>query len=97
MDNQMFALLAFPGGMLLGSVFYGGLWFTVQYGTVSKNPALWFLCSFILRIGISLCGFYFISGGNWQRLLICLAGFIIARVIITSLTRSASKQMNHEN
>ena len=93
----MLALLAFLGGMLLGSTFYGGLWLTVQYGTVSKNPALWFLCSFLSRIGISLYGFYFISSGNWQRLLICLAGFMIARVIITSLTRSSSKQINHEN
>jgi len=34
-----------------------------------------------------LAGFYFVSGGHWERLLLCLLGFVIARVVVTWLTR----------
>jgi len=83
------ALLA---GLLLGAIFFGGLWWTVQKGVSARQPALWFVPSFLLRTGITLAGFYFVSGAgwtnpDWKRLLVCLSGFIIARIIITRLTR----------
>jgi F1F0 ATPase subunit 2 len=80
--------LAAMAGMLLGGVFYGGLWWTVQKGVSSPRPAIWFLGSFLLRTGIVLAGFYFVSGGRGDRLLACLLGFILARVVVTRLTRS---------
>jgi F1F0 ATPase subunit 2 len=46
----------------------------------------WFLGSLLLRTGIVLTGFYFVSGGHWDRLLTCLLGFIIARIIVTRFT-----------
>lgn len=79
----VFSLLA---GMLLGMAFFGGLWWTVQKGVASKNPALLFGASLWLRTGMVMGGFYFVSGGDWKRLLACLAGFVIARLIITRLT-----------
>ena len=74
-------------GCLLGAIFYGGLWWTVQKGLISKRAALWFFASFWLRLGIALTGFYFVANGDWKRMLMCLAGFIIARFIIARLTR----------
>jgi hypothetical protein len=38
-----------------------------------------------------LAGFYSVSGGHWDRLLACLLGFVIARFIVTRLTRAAEK------
>ena len=76
-------------GLILGSIFYGGLWWTVQKALISPRPALWFFASFWLRIGISLAGFYFIAGGangDWRKFIICLVGFISARTIVTRLT-----------
>jgi len=81
--------LASMAGMLLGSVFYGGLWWTVRKGVSSPRPAVWFLGSFLLRTGIVLAGFYVVSGGRGDRLLACLLGFILARVLVTRLTRSS--------
>jgi F1F0 ATPase subunit 2 len=72
---------------LLGALFFGGLWWTVLKGLTSPRPALWFLGSMLLRTGITLSGFYLVSGGDWQRLLACLAGFVIARLVVTRLTR----------
>jgi F1F0 ATPase subunit 2 len=46
----------------------------------------------LLRTGIVLAGFYFIARGQWERLVACLCGFVIsrmmARVIVTRLTRA---------
>ena len=36
-------------GLVLGGVFFGGLWWTVQKGFASPRPALWFLGSLLLR------------------------------------------------
>jgi F1F0 ATPase subunit 2 len=81
--------LASLAGMLLGAVFYGGLWWTVRKGVSSPRPAAWFLGSFLLRTGIVLAGFCFVSGGRADRLLACLLGFIIARFLVTWLTRGS--------
>ena len=77
---------ALVSGVLLGAMFYGGLWWTVQKGVLSKQPALWFLGSLLLRMSIVLAGFYFVAGGHWERLLACLIGFIIARFIVMRFT-----------
>lgn len=48
-------------GVVLGLVFYGGLYWTVSHGLVSKRPALWFLFSLLARVSIVIAGFYFVS------------------------------------
>jgi F1F0 ATPase subunit 2 len=78
--------LMLPAGMLLGALFFGGLWWTVQKGLASTQPALWFGASLLLRSAIVLAGFYYFAGPHWQRLLACLSGFIAARVVVTRLT-----------
>jgi F1F0 ATPase subunit 2 len=84
--NETAVLVLMGGtGVLLGVLFFGGLWWTVRRGLASKRPALWFLSSLLLRTGIVLAGFYFVSGGRWDGLLACLAGFVIGRFIVTRL------------
>ena len=78
--------LAALAGIGLGLIFFGGLWFTVRKGVASDQPALWFMASLLLRMSVVLAGFYFISGGRWERLLACLMGFGLARLIVTWLT-----------
>ena len=78
-------------GVLLGAIFYGGLWLTVRKGITSKRPVLWFLGSMLLRSFIVLAGFYFVSDGHWQSLLACLVGFVVVRLIVTRLTRVDEK------
>ncbi len=58
--------LAFVAGALLGAFFFGGLWWTVQKGVASEQPALWFLGSLLLRTGLILAGFYLVSQGHWS-------------------------------
>ena len=88
MNEVLLLALALSAGMLLGAVFFGGLWWTVRKGISSEQPALWFFGSLLLRMSITLAGFYFVSGGHWERLLLCLIGFVMARLMVTWLTRS---------
>jgi F1F0 ATPase subunit 2 len=86
MNEMLTLVLAWVAGGALGAIFFGGLWWTVRKGVSSKQPALWFFGSLLLRMSIALTGFYFVSGGHWDRLLACLLGFVIARFIVTRLT-----------
>jgi F1F0 ATPase subunit 2 len=86
MNELLLPVLVLLAGMLLGAVFFGGLWWTVQKGVTAKQPALWFGTSLLLRTGIVLAGFYLVSGADWKRLLLCLLGFIIARFAVIRLT-----------
>ena len=79
--------LALVAGGVLGIIFFGGLLYTVRKGLASDQPAIWFFASHITRMAMALVGFYFVSGGHWQRLLMCLAGFTIARIAFNKLTR----------
>ncbi len=90
MNNSFLLMLAGLAGLLLGAIFFGGLWWTVRKGLTAKQPALWFLGSTLLRMGIALAGFYFVGRGDWKRLLACLAGFVVARFFVTWLTRDSA-------
>jgi F1F0 ATPase subunit 2 len=92
-ETLTWALAGLAGG-LLGAIFFGGLWWTVRKGVLSPRPALWFFGSGLLRMSIVLAGFYFVSGGQWKRLVACLVGFVIARVVVTWLTRSSGDTPN---
>lgn len=88
MNEFLPAALALPGGILIGSAFFGVLWWTVRKGAASPQPALWFFGSLMLRMPATLAGFYFIGGEHWERWLLCLVGFVIARFAVMSLTRA---------
>ncbi|HEY4974673.1 MAG TPA: ATP synthase subunit I [Steroidobacteraceae bacterium] len=90
MSDPLALLAAFALGLLLGGVFFGGLWWTVARGVVSRHAARWFIVSLLLRSALVLIGFTLVARGSWQRLLVCLAGFILARVIVTRFTVAAA-------
>ena len=91
MNETMMLVLAWMTGVLLGAVFFGGLWWTIRKGVSSSQPALWFVGSLLLRMGIAMAGFCLVARGHWQRLLLCLLGFVMARLIVTWLTRPAQE------
>ena len=86
-NETLSLILAWAAGGLLGAIFFGGLWWTIGKGVSSKRPALWFFGSMLLRTSIALIGFYFVSGGHWERMLLCLLGFVLARLAVMWLTR----------
>ena len=87
MTNLLTIFWVLAVGLTLGILFFGGLWFTVKKALTSKKPALWFVGSLILRLGITLLGFYYITMEDWRRLLLCLFGFLIARFMVMRYTK----------
>lgn len=87
MNDILIGILAWLAGLLLGAMFFGGLWWAVRKCVASKRPMLWFLSSLLLRTSITLIGIYVVADRHWQRMLLCLLGFIMARLIVTRLTR----------
>jgi F1F0 ATPase subunit 2 len=94
MNETLTLAFACVAGGLLGAIFFGGLWWTVRKGASSKQPALWFFGSLMLRMVIALAGFYFIGHGHWERLVLCLLGFIMARLVVTRINRTPIETHN---
>jgi F1F0 ATPase subunit 2 len=84
MNDYWQLVLAAMAGLGLGLVFYGGLYLTVTRGLYSQRPTLWFTGSFLLRMGLVLTGFHFVSDGHWQRLIACLAAFVVTGAVFQS-------------
>ena len=81
MNESLSLALALAAGLLLGAIFFGGLWWTVRGrfvptagAVVPRQPAA------AHERGPG--GFYFVSGGDWERLLLCLLGFVLARLVV---------------
>jgi F1F0 ATPase subunit 2 len=91
MHETLMLIAAGVAGTLLGAVFFGGLWWTIRRGILSDLAAVWFLGSLLLRMSITLVGFYVVYAGHWQRLVLCLIGFVMARLLVTWLTRPTAK------
>lgn len=101
MNDLIVWLLNGIAGLTLGIFFFGGLWWTLRQSLVSPRPLLWQLGSLLLRFGVVLSGFYFVADGMWQRMFACLAGFVVARIMLLRLLpspvdrHSSSREASH--
>lgn len=92
---NLILLLVFAVGLLLGGIFFGGLWWTVRRAMTSPHPTRWFLSSLIVRSGMVIFGFYAIAGQDWQRWLACVVAFMLARQLSTRYARPAQLGNTH--
>lgn len=91
------AMTAALAGVVLGGLFYGGLWWTVRRLASFRRPALALMASALLRTAVALTGFWWVADGRWWRIALCLAGFVLARLVVTWTTKrpSAARQARH--
>lgn len=87
MNEATYLLVALVAGTTIGVVFFVGLWWTIRRALSSRSPAALFLASLLLRTLVAVSGFYLVSRGDWRRLLACMGGFFIARVVAMRLAR----------
>ncbi|HSR05454.1 MAG TPA: ATP synthase subunit I [Proteiniclasticum sp.] len=86
-------LIAFIVGVLVGILFFGGLYFTVKKLTTIKYPALFMMLSLIVRLVILAGGIYLIMDGGIQNVLSAMAGIILVRlVMIAKLGKALPKE-----
>jgi F1F0 ATPase subunit 2 len=91
--NQIISLfLMLITGMALGLFYFGGLWLTVQHLPQTRRPGLLSLTSLIIRLGLTLAAFYLVMAGRWERLLACLAGFLLIRLVLVRRLGTVSSQ-----
>lgn len=84
--------LAGMAGIGLGVFYFVGLWLTVKRLPDSRWPVALLLVSFVARTAVVVVGFYFVMGGRWERVIVAVVGFIMARMFVVSrlLTEQAS-------
>jgi F1F0 ATPase subunit 2 len=76
-------------GMILGTVFFGGLWWTVTRGLNASIPAVWFGLSALLRMAIAVSGLYYFARLGLPSLITCVCGLLVARGAVKRLTHIA--------
>jgi len=74
---------AFAAGLVLGAFYFIALWRTVRKIPDTQSPARLILGSLVVRMAVVLPGFYFVMSGHWERLVMALIGFILARKLLT--------------
>ncbi len=82
MPAILLLILSLGAGVILGMIYFGGLWYTVRKLPGTQKPASTMFWSFALRTGIVMTGFYFVMGGHWERLVAALLGFILVREVL---------------
>ncbi len=75
--------LALAGGLVIGAVYFAGLWWTVQRLPHARRPWLLVLGSSFVRTVLAVALLWLLSGGQWQRLVAGLLGFVLARLVVT--------------
>ncbi|MGJ3252272.1 MAG: ATP synthase subunit I [Elainellaceae cyanobacterium] len=82
MTDVLPAIAALPAGFLLGLFYFCSLWITVRQLPSTQLPIRLFVGSFLGRTVITILGFYIIMSGHWERALVGLLGFLLARMIL---------------
>lgn len=90
MSELLILALDLLAGSLLGVFFFGGLWWTIQMRSPLEWSGLLFSGSLLLRMAVAVTGFYLVSHGDWRKLVVCLAGFLLARIAVTRFIRLPS-------
>jgi F1F0 ATPase subunit 2 len=82
--NELPFLAAAAGaGLLLGGLYFAGLWWTVQRMRVAGSPFNLYFGSLIARLVLVLAAFYgILTIGGWTQLLASLFGFVVARLLL---------------
>jgi F1F0 ATPase subunit 2 len=78
------------GGLLLGGLFFAGLWWTVRRGVSSRKAALWFAASYLVRVGLLAIGLYVLAHDSAVRGLAACVGVMVARIAVARFGPSAS-------
>ena len=81
MNAVMVGILVFFTGLFLGFFYFPLLWLTVRRLAESDRPMRLMAVSFLLRFGVAVTVFLLVMDGRVERLIMALAGFIVAREV----------------
>lgn len=99
MNNLFFLPITLALGILLGNLYFRGLWMTVEKLPTAQNPILLTLGSFFVRLAIAIAGFVLVLAlakdyALWH-LLVCVGAFIWVRNrIIHTVQQKLRRNLN---
>ncbi|MBE2202300.1 MAG: ATP synthase subunit I [Anaerolinea sp.] len=80
--NGIQLLFSFLVGILIGALYFSGLWYTVRQLPASRRPALLLIGSYVLRLALLVGAIYLLTGNHWSHLLSALTGVLLARTFL---------------
>jgi F1F0 ATPase subunit 2 len=96
-SNPLVLALSALAGAVLGVLYFGGLWLTIQRMNRSQNPGFLLLVSFFLRSVLVIGGFYLISDGRLERLAAGMLAFFVTRFFFTKYLSPERNINKHGN
>ncbi|MBN1664667.1 MAG: ATP synthase subunit I [Deltaproteobacteria bacterium] len=82
MNTTAHIIISFMAGIVLGAVYFWGLWHTLRRLSETAKPFRWMFISYTVRVCFIMTGFYFVMGGRWERLIAAMIGFLVIREIL---------------
>jgi len=83
-------ILGFIGGIFLGFIFFGGLYWSVNKLPEVKYPAVLMITSALVRMAILLAGIYFIAGNDIKKILSILLGVVLVKIVMIFTVKNKS-------
>ena len=80
-------VVGFFGGFVLGLVFFGGLYWTIQQLPTVRHPSLLMAASMLVRMAVLLAGLYFLMAGGIKNLLAAVVGVMLVKVVMIARVR----------
>lgn len=84
-------------GVILGLLYFGGLWLTVRRLPKVKRPRLFLLLSSVFRLSLVLGCFWLIMRQDLVLFLITLLFFFLLRIALIGLVRKPVRREMHAN
>jgi F1F0 ATPase subunit 2 len=83
-------LLPLITGVIIGLLYFAGLWQTVERLNDSPRPYRLLALSYTGRMAMATGGFYLILVNGWVQLAAALAGFLMARTVLMKILGKVS-------
>lgn len=75
-------IIGFFGGIILGIIFFGGLYWSVNQLAKVRYPAVLMIASAFVRMGILLFGIFLLADNNIKNMLSIVVGIILVKVVM---------------
>ncbi|WP_225877800.1 ATP synthase subunit I [Alkalibacter mobilis] len=87
-------IIAFLTGILLGVIFFGGLYLSIDYMKKVKYPGAFMGASMFIRTALVIVGMLLIRGDSYYNMPLALIGIIIVRIFMTTWVKRGKAVKN---
>lgn len=89
-------IISFLIGLLIGVLYFGGLYYSTQKFNDVRSPGLFMSLSMLIRMGILLVGLYYLAQSGYKSVLIGFLGIMIIRFVSVSKVKRETSDINLE-